>query len=96
MRNSAPAIQYKIREPTNIFSGKKDLFLANSKSRITHYKLNFVTFAFSIKKSPHLKKIATAALVALVAFIRYVHELLQVFHNDVVAQVVMEVVDRKV
>ena len=72
--------------------------MANSKSRITHYKLNFVTFASSIKKSPHLKKKknATAALVALVTFIRYVHELLQIFHNDVVAQVVMEVVDRTV
>ena len=70
--------------------------MANSKSRITHYELNSVTFAFSVKKSPHLKKIATAALVAQVTFIRYVHEILQIFHNDVVAQVVMEVIGRKV
>ena len=47
-------------------------------------------------RAPAVLKIATAALVALVTFIRYVHELLQIFHNDVVAQVVMEVVDRKV
>ena len=63
-RNSASAIQYKIRKATNIFSGKKivsgstkDLLLTNSKSRITHYRLNSVTFAFSIKNPLTWKKL---------------------------------------